>query len=76
MNFESNAFHQTRVQLIHVLNAAFQLNVAEEELQLQLTRKEFEGDVTLVIFPLAKKVGKNPEAFGAEIGNALQNQRT
>ena len=74
MNFESNAFHQTRVQLIHVLNAAFQLNVAEEELQLQLTRKEFEGDVTLVIFPLAKKVGKNPEAFGAEIGSALQNQ--
>jgi arginyl-tRNA synthetase len=74
MNFESNAFHQTRVQLIHVLNAAFQLNVAEEELQLQLTRKEFEGDVTLVIFPLAKKVGKNPEAFGAEIGSALQIQ--
>jgi len=28
----------------------------------------------LVIFPLAKKVGKNPEAFGAEIGSALQNQ--
>jgi arginyl-tRNA synthetase len=45
------------------------MNVAEEELQLQITRKEFEGDVTLVIFPLAKKVGKNPENFGAEIGS-------
>ncbi|MFM7618775.1 MAG: arginine--tRNA ligase, partial [Bacteroidota bacterium] len=73
MNFESNAFHQTRVQLLQVLNATFQMNVAEEELQLQITRKEFEGDVTLVIFPLAKKVGKNPENFGAEIGSALQN---
>jgi len=74
MNFESNAFQNTRKQLVAVLQSSFQMNVLEAELQLQVTRKEFEGDVTLVIFPLAKKVGKNPELFGTEIGNELKTR--
>jgi arginyl-tRNA synthetase len=37
-------------------------------LQLQKTRKEFEGDYTLVAFPLLKISKKNPEATAHEIG--------
>ncbi|MDR0567062.1 MAG: arginine--tRNA ligase [Prevotellaceae bacterium] len=40
-------------------------------LQLQKTRKEFEGDVTLVLFSLATLSGKSPEEAGAEIGEWL-----
>ncbi len=40
-------------------------------LQLQPTRKEFEGDVTLVVFPLLKVSRKSPEATAAEIGEWL-----
>ncbi|MDR2813744.1 MAG: arginine--tRNA ligase [Prevotellaceae bacterium] len=40
-------------------------------LQLQKTRKEFEGDITLVVFSLATLSGKSPEQTGAEIGEWL-----
>jgi arginyl-tRNA synthetase len=40
-------------------------------MQLQKTRKEFEGDITLVVFPLAKLSGKSPEQTGADVGEWL-----
>ena len=38
------------------------------QLQIQKTRKEFEGDYTLVTFPLLKASRKSPEATATEIG--------
>ena len=37
----------------------------------QATRKEFEGNVTVVVFPWVKAARKSPEAVGAEIGEWL-----
>ena len=45
---------------------------AEGALQLQATRKEFEGDVTLVVFPLLKVSRKAPEATATEIGEFMK----
>ncbi|MBS0011581.1 MAG: arginine--tRNA ligase [Bacteroidales bacterium] len=42
-----------------------------EELQIQPTRKDFEGDITLVVFPLLKYSGKKPEETAAEIGDYI-----
>lgn len=46
-------------------------NYSPERLEIQNTRKEFEGQYTLVTFPLIKELKKNPEVLGNEIGNAL-----
>jgi len=43
-------------------------------IQLQNTRKDFEGDITLVVFPLLKLSKKAPEKTAEEIGNELQNE--
>lgn len=40
--------------------------------ELQPTRKEFEGDVTIVIFPMLKEVRTNPEELGKTIGRFLE----
>ena len=40
-------------------------------IQIQKTRKEFEGDYTLVVFPLLKLSRKKPEETATEIGEAL-----
>ena len=40
-------------------------------IQLQKTRKEFEGDITLVVFPLLKISGKKPELTAKELGEYL-----
>ncbi len=42
-----------------------------EELQIQKTRKEFEGDYTLVTFPLLLRSRKSPEATATEIGTYM-----
>ncbi len=42
------------------------------QVQLQKTKKEFKGHLTLVVFPFAKISGKNPEQTAQEIGAYLQ----
>ena len=42
-----------------------------EQLQVQKTRKEFEGDYTVVVFPLLKKSRKSPEMTANELGEHL-----
>ena len=42
-----------------------------ENVEFQLTRKDFEGDVTVVIFPFLKLIKGNPLAIGNEIGQFL-----
>ena len=49
----------------------YNAEVNDNLLQIQKTRKEFEGDYTLVVFPLLRTSGKSPEATGNEIGRYL-----
>lgn len=41
------------------------------QIQIQKTKKEFEGDVTVVVFPFVKIARKSPEATGQEIGEYI-----
>lgn len=41
------------------------------QIQVQKTKKEFEGDITVVIFPFVKVARKSPEQTGLEIGEFL-----
>ena len=47
------------------------LEVAPESVVPQATRKEFEGNLTVMVFPYVKAARKAPEAVGAEIGQWL-----
>ncbi len=42
-----------------------------DEIQIQKTRKEFEGDYTMVTFPLLRKSRKSPEATATEVGEYI-----
>jgi len=46
-------------------------DVTIDKIEFQTTRKEFEGDITMVIFPLLKLVKSNPVELGNKIGNYL-----
>ena len=48
--------------------------VPEKMVQLQQTRPEFEGQVTLVVFPFTKMSHKAPEQTAQEIGEALKEK--
>ena len=40
-------------------------------IEIQSTRKEYKGDITVVIFPLIKLLKKSPLELGSEIGDHL-----
>ncbi|MBQ0083054.1 MAG: arginine--tRNA ligase [bacterium] len=44
-----------------------------KEVQLQKTRAEFAGDVTVVVFPFVKAARKAPEMVGQELGERLKS---
>ena len=53
------------------VKALYGLDATEKLLQLQKTRSEFEGNLTLVVFPFVKAARKSPEQTGEEIGKYL-----
>ena len=54
------------------VKALYGMEASEKMLQLQKTRNEFEGNLTLVVFPFVKAAKKSPEQTGQEIGEYLQ----
>ena len=56
---------QAAANAIHKL---WETEVDPSSVQVQITRKEFEGDYTVVVFPFVKTSRQAPEATGAEIG--------
>ncbi len=60
--------------IIKATKEIFEISI--ENFEFQATRKEFEGDVTLVIFPLLKFIKGNPSEIGTKIGTFLQENVT
>ena len=54
------------------VKALYGMEPSEKMLQLQKTRSEFEGNLTLVVFPFVKAAKKSPEQTAQEIGEYLQ----
>ena len=53
------------------VQALYGMEASEKMLQLQKTRSEFEGNLTLVVFPFVKAARKSPELTAQEIGDYL-----
>ena len=54
-----------------VKRATEELYGTSDNIQIQKTRKEFEGDYTVVVFPLLKASRKSPEATATELGEKI-----
>ena len=59
-------------KLSEVILNVYQLK--DIKLEIQENKTEFEGDFTIVTFPLVKQLKKNPESIGVELGEALTEQ--
>ena len=53
------------------VKALYDVDATDEQIQLQKTRPEFEGNITLVVFPFVKLARKAPAQVAAEIGEWL-----
>jgi len=59
---------------VKAVKQLYQIDIAAADVNLQETRKEFEGQVTIVTFPYTKFSRKSPEQTGNEIGAYLKTE--
>ncbi len=59
-------------KVFEAVKSLYQFEATPSQIQLQNTRREFDGDVTVVVFPFTKVSRKSPEATAAEIGEFLE----
>ena len=57
--------------VIEAVKTLYGQEVPEKMVQLQTTKREFEGNLTLVVFPFLKISKKKPEDTAQEIGQYL-----
>ena len=69
--------NKIKMKLSQILTLSIQkalqdlFDILIDKVEFQMTRKEFEGDITLVFFPLLKVIKGNPLEIGTKIGNYL-----
>ena len=72
MNLEA-----TLTQLVaEAVKSLYGFEAGVNQIQIQKTKKEFDGDLTVVIFPFVKAARKSPEQTGQEIGEYLQKNNS
>ena len=62
---------QLSVLVKAAVKALYNVDAEDGQIQLQKTRPEFEGNITLVVFPFVKLARKAPAQVAAEIGEEL-----
>jgi len=57
--------------VVKAVKILFEADVDASQVQIQNTRKDFEGDITVVVFPLVRLAKKSPEETGNILGEEL-----
>ena len=65
-------------KIAEVIQSVFQIDDVNHpnsiKLEVQQNKSEFEGDFTIVTFPLVKVLKKSPDLIAMELGDALSTQ--
>ena len=65
---------QIKPLVTKALKELYNFDIDENDLTINATKPEFEGDYTLVLFSLVKSIKKSPEQIGKELGGHLTGQ--
>jgi len=61
-------------KVAEIVNSKYNAQINLSDVQVQKTLPEFEGDITVVVFPFLRYSKMNPVQTGEDIGNALVNE--
>jgi len=62
---------QIKSDAVKALNQLYNFSLDENQIQVNATKPEFEGEYTIVLFPFIKQLKKSPEMLGQELGKYL-----
>lgn len=72
-----SVIQQIQKAVTRSLEELYNQTFATKDFQINVTKPEFEGDYTVVLFALVKSLEKNPDTLGNELGNhLLQNNES
>ena len=57
-----------------IISSNYEIGITASDISLNLTKKEFEGDYTIVIFPFVKRLKMSPAKLGASLGQAIVDE--
>lgn len=69
-----NIIERIQQGVVDAVKALYGADITPESITMNSTRKEFEGDYTVVVFPYAKVARKKPDQIGEEMGTYLVDQ--
>lgn len=64
---------QIKKAVLQIIKELYTIELDENSIQIQKTKKEFEGDFTLVVFPFVRYSKKSPDATAQEIGEKVKD---
>ena len=67
---------QIKPLVTKALKELYNFDIVEQDLTINATKPEFEGDYTLVLFSFVKSLKKSPESIGKELGELLTAQHS
>lgn len=65
---------QIKESVAKIISTKYEIDISASDILLNLTKKEFEGDYTIVIFPFVKRLKMSPAVLGAELGQAIVDE--
>src|SRR5215212_4193045 len=71
---EMSIVSQIKPLVVKAIKELYDFELEEKDLTISITKPEFEGDYTVVLFSLIKSLKKSPEQIGKELGEHLVSQ--
>ena len=65
---------QIKKTVAKIISSNYEIGIAASDISLNLTKREFEGDYTIVIFPFVKRLKMSPAKLGASLGQAIVDE--
>ena len=59
---------------VRSIDTLYGVSLSAEQIQVNATKPEFEGDYTVVLFAFVKQLKKSPDALGQELGEHIVAQ--
>jgi arginyl-tRNA synthetase len=66
-----NLIFNLKQSTANCINNLYSIELQPEQVLVNATKPEFEGDYTIVLFAFVKQLGKSPEVLGNELGEAM-----
>jgi arginyl-tRNA synthetase len=67
---------QIKSFVVKAMKELYGFDYPEQDITINITKPDFEGDYTIVLFSFTNQLKKSPEQIGKELGNHLTSQHT